>query len=161
MPPPLPKMDSLNENFYEELEGFNDFDQFTQLTWYTPLPADWFVVVTDVKNSTKAIEERRYKDVNSVGVASIAALLNASKPHKIPYIFGGDGATFCIPPAKKEAATSALVATQQMADQSFGLHLRIGMVPIQAILAAGHQVLIGKYPGHPATTNKPCFKGTA
>jgi len=133
------------DKFYEHLEGFAEFSQFTQLEWYRPLPSAWFVLITDVKGSTTAIEEGLYKEVNSLGAASIVALLNAVAPLKVPYVFGGDGATICIPPSSKAAAESALVAAKQMAKNNFGLDLRIGMIAMSDIEAAGHQILVGKY----------------
>ena len=138
-------MNTSGDKFYEDLASFTEFTQFVQTTHYTSLPSDWYVVITDVKNSTKAIRENHYKDVNSIGVASIVALINAVKPLKVPYMFGGDGATVCVPPSKKTAVESALVATKQMAAQSFGLDLRIGMVSMATISAAGEQFLVGKY----------------
>ena len=132
-------------NFYEQLTGFSEFTQFTELERYSPLPSDWYVLITDVTGSTNAIEDGLYKEVNSLGVASIVALLNAVAPLKVPYVFGGDGATVCIPPSSKAAAESALVAAKQMAKKNFGLDLRIGMVSMNDIEAAGHQILVGKY----------------
>ena len=132
-------------NFYEQLTGFSEFTQFTELERYSPLPSDWYVLITDVTGSTNAIENGLYKEVNSLGVASIVALLNAVAPLKVPYVFGGDGATVCIPPSSKAAAESALVAAKQMAKKNFGLDLRIGMVSMNDIEAAGHQILVGKY----------------
>ena len=94
------------DKFYEHLEGFSEFSQFTQLEWYRPLPSSWYVLITDVKGSTAAIEEGLYREINSLGAASIVVLLNAVAPIKVPYVFGGDGATVCIPPSSK--ASSAL-----------------------------------------------------
>ena len=136
---------SSSDYFYEQLVSFSDFSQFTQLEWYSILPSEWFVVITDIQNSTKAIQEGLYKEVNSVSTASIVALLNSVTPLKVPYVFGGDGTTICVPPSRKNAVESALIATQQMANKSFGLQLRVGMVPMSLILQDGHQVLVGKY----------------
>ena len=66
-------------------------------------------------------------------------------PLKVPYVFGGDGSTLCIPPSRKKAVESALVATKQMAKKNFGMQLRIGMVPMNVIQHAKHKVLVGKY----------------
>lgn len=134
-----------SDNFYEQLVSFSEFSQFTQLEWYSILPSEWIVVITDIQNSTQAIQDGLYKEVNSVSTASIVALLNTVAPLKVPYVFGGDGTTLCIPPSRKDSVESALIATQQMANQSFGLHLRVGMVPMSLILQDGHQVLVGKY----------------
>jgi hypothetical protein len=133
------------DKFYEHLEGFSEFSQFTQLEWYRPLPSSWYVLITDVKGSTAAIEEGLYREVNSLGAASIVVLLNAVAPIKVPYVFGGDGATVCIPPSSKAATESALVAAKQMAKNNFDLDLRIGMIAMNDIEAADHRILVGKY----------------
>ena len=84
---------SENEQFFELVPGFSDFKQFTEEQAYVEVPDDWIVVVTDVKGSTKAIEAGRYRDVNKIGAATIAALKNAMPNMTLPFVFGGDGAT--------------------------------------------------------------------
>ena len=63
------------------------------------IPSDWHVVITDVKNSTKAIEQGVHETVNLLATGSIVAVLNiAYKKHiSIPFFFGGDGASFILP----------------------------------------------------------------
>ena len=46
-----------------------------------------------MRDSTRAIAEGRYKDVNMIGAACINAVLNISRKKSVPYVFGGDGAT--------------------------------------------------------------------
>ena len=138
-----------SNNFYNELASFSRFSQFTQLELYRALPADWYVIITDIEGSTKAIQAGLYKEVNTVSTASIVALTNAVKPLIVPYVFGGDGATICIPPSKKAAIEGALVAAKEMAAEAFGLNLRIGMVPVKLIQDAGYQIWVGKYQASP------------
>jgi hypothetical protein len=140
---------SNTEQFYAHLAGFADFLEFPQVDRYQPLPDDWLIVITDVQNSTAAIDKGKYKQVNALGVASIVAVLNAVKPLKIPYVFGGDGATACIPLSVVDTAKSALMAAKRLAADRFGLDLRIGIVPLADIHQAGRQVLVGKYQPHP------------
>jgi hypothetical protein len=102
-------------------------------------------VISDIENSTTAIEKGLYKEVNSISTASIAAMTNALMPLEVPYVFGGDGATLCIPESKKSAVACALTATKILARDSFNLDMRIGMVPARTIRRSGHQVLVGKY----------------
>ncbi len=134
--------------FYEQIEGFSDFSEFSNAKWYHPLPEDWCVVITDVTDSTKAIEEGRYKQVNGVGVASIVALTNAVKPLTVPYVFGGDGATACFPSALLDKVRPALAATRKMAFEHFGLELRIGTLHMSQIRRKGFDVLVGKLKPH-------------
>jgi len=135
----------MHTHFYQQLKPFSRFSDFTESGNYADCPQEWFVVITDVKGSTRAIERGDYKAVNSLGVASIMAVLNAVKTESIPFVFGGDGASFCIPPDKADVVRSALVATRIMAEEQFDLELRIGMVPVKTILDAGEQIRIAKY----------------
>lgn len=143
-------MSQSNDDFYQNLVGFSNFQAFSQLNHYSSLPSDWLVVISDVVNSTSAIAQGRYKDINALGVASIVSVLNAVKPLNIPYIFGGDGATFCIPSSQKAQVESALRATRHMASQQFDLTLRVGIVPMTVLEQASQTIRLGKYQPYPA-----------
>jgi len=134
-----------SDDFYTQIKSFKSFSDFTQLEKYSDLPQEWLVVVADIQNSTDAIQKGLYKEVNSISTATVAVVLNATKPLNIPYVFGGDGATFCIPPSKKESTHSALISVKKLAKESFDLDLRIGMVPMSLIKEQGYEVAIGKY----------------
>ena len=139
----------MSEQFYNHLASFTAFTAFADSSHYVPLPTDWYVVITDVRGSTEAILNGQYKRVNAMGAASIMALLNATTPIPVPYVFGGDGATVCVPPSRKTAVEAALAATKKMAHDDFELDLRIGMVSMAEIAAAKHQVMVGKYQPSP------------
>lgn len=139
----------MSEQFYAELSSFTVFTDFADPNHYVPLPSDWYVVITDVRGSTDAILNGQYKQVNAMGAASIMALLNATNPIPVPYVFGGDGATVCVPPSQKTAVESALAATKKMAHDEFKLDLRIGMVSMAEIAAANYHVMVGKYQPSP------------
>lgn len=111
---------------------------------YHRLPDDWLVALTDVRGSTENLRRGRYKEVNGVGVAAIAAIRNLNKPEEIPFVFGGDGATFCIPPERKEEVENILRATRQMATDDFDLELRIGIVPHRDIIEKGREVRVAR-----------------
>jgi len=111
---------------------------------HADLPDDWWVVVADVVDSTRAIAAGDYKQVNTVGVACIAAVVNVDRTVAIPYLFGGDGAMLAVPERLKAAAASALRGAQRLAAQSFGLDLRAGMVRTSALRSQGHWVRLAK-----------------
>jgi len=134
-----------DEDFYSKLKPFEQFRGICKLENYTKLPDDWLVIITDIKGSTKAIQQGKYRDVNAVGVASIVAIFNAVKPLSIPFVFGGDGATLCIPQSYRQEVEKALVATQLMSEESFSLSLRCGIVPCAIIHQSQFQVLVGKH----------------
>ena len=65
-----------SERFYRDLPSFDDFQRLGDDVHYSALPSDWYVVISDVRGSTKAIEQGRYQDVNTLGAASVAVLGN-------------------------------------------------------------------------------------
>ena len=85
--------------------------------------------------STKAIAAKRYKAVNMAGAAVIASVTNALEGREFPFVFGGDGASFAVPPRDAELAREALAATAAWADGELGLTLRVALIPMAAIRA--------------------------
>jgi hypothetical protein len=138
-----------NTKFDSELTVVSTLSETFDNDIYQALPEDWYVVVTDVINSTLAIEAGRYRDINAVGGSTIAAVLNAVKPQKVPYVFGGDGATFCIPPDLIEVVQQALKGCQDLSQQSMQLNLRVGLVPVSHLTKP---VTICKYQATPSLT---------
>jgi hypothetical protein len=136
---------SASTDFYRNLRGQKDFDIFFEENTGERLPDDWLVVVADIEKSTQAVQSGMYREVNAVGVATIVSMMKAAGEVAIPYVFGGDGASFCIPPAILPNAEEALVITKAIARHEFGLGLRAGIVPINDIRQRGMDVWIGKY----------------
>src|SRR5438876_6530380 len=134
-----------SDSFYESLPVFDEFAGITDPARYQPLPDDWHVVVADVQGSTAAIARGLYKHVNVVGAASITAVLNAVRPLEVPFVFGGDGATLCVPASVVGPVRQALMATRLMAEREFHLPLRVGMVPMPHIRRGGQDVLVARW----------------
>lgn len=111
---------------------------------YHDLPQSWVLVLTDVKGSTAAIEAGRYKEVNMVGVSSIIAAQNALGDLEFPFVFGGDGATMAIPSAVQDRVSKALSLTRKISREEFGLDLRIAVIPMKEIAAAGNEAKVAK-----------------
>lgn len=135
----------MSEDFYHALVPHDDFLAITEPENYTPVPGDWVIALTDVKNSTQAVQRGQYKDVNLVGASAIIALLNLARHLDIPFIFGGDGATVLLPPSLAAPAKPALLAIRELAQSQFGLELRVGLVPIRDVHAAGHEIRVAKF----------------
>ena len=131
-------------NFYAGLPVLASFSAVTDPGNFSPLPPDWHVATCDVRNSTLAVQAGNYKHVNTVGASAVTAMLNAAGELDIPFIFEGDGSAFCVPPQLLEDAKAALVKTQQMANKSFGLELRVATVPVATIREAGLDILIAR-----------------
>lgn len=123
-----------------------DFAAVVDPNAYAPLPDDWFVGVTDVVTSTEAIRAGRYKAVNMAGAASIAAVANAlGGDQSFPFVFGGDGAAFALPPEDRETAEQALAATARWVTEDLDLTLRAATVTIGEIRAAGRDVRVARF----------------
>lgn len=110
------------------------------------VPDNWHVLITDVKNSTRAAMEGRHQTVNLVATGSIVAALNVAFKNNvlIPFFFGGDGATFIIPPTLLDATLAALHQHRENTLANFELDLRVGHVPVAAVYREGHALRICK-----------------
>jgi hypothetical protein len=133
------------EDFFATIPGFDDFVEVTSARHYRSAPEGWLVVITDVVGSTKAIEAGRYKDVNSLGVASIVALRNALPQLDLPFVFGGDGATLLVPGTARAEVEATLRGYQELARAAFEMEARAAIVPMREILEAGHEVLVARF----------------
>ncbi len=134
-----------SSKFFSDLEGFTNFEALCDDRVYHPVPADWYVVITDIEGSTKAIGNGRYRDVNMLGAASVAVVQSHFGEVAFPFIFGGDGATFLIPPGKIEAVRHSLSGLKSFAVSQFELGLRVGIVKVAQIHAADQKLEIAKF----------------
>ncbi|MGZ8510484.1 MAG: DUF3095 domain-containing protein [Chitinophagaceae bacterium] len=137
-----------NDMFYSKLP-VNEISLSELLTedhLFYKVPDNWHVVITDVKSSTQAVKEGLHETVNLLATGSIVAVLNIVYKYRltVPFFFGGDGATFIIPPSILDAAIKALVMHQQNTQRNFNLVLRVGTVPVADIYKDGHELNITK-----------------
>jgi hypothetical protein len=110
-----------------------------------PIPDDWQVGVADVVRSTEALRAGRYKDVNMAGASVVSAVRNALGARSFPFVFGGDGAVLAIPADAAGPARDAMAATALFVTNDLGLTLRVGMISVSDIRAAGHDVRVARY----------------
>jgi hypothetical protein len=132
-------------NFFESLPVLKDFAAAVKVENYRPLPDDWVLGFADVVGSTKAIAEGRYKPVNFVGAAVIAAVSNALNRRPFPFVFGGDGASFAAHPADKAVAAEALARIAAFAKAEFDFDLRTAMIPVAEVRKAGRDVRVARF----------------
>lgn len=135
---------SETNGFYRNLPALQTFSAALETSLHVDVPGGWWIVIADVIGSTKAIEAGAYKKVNTVGVACIAAVVNVDRSVDVPFVFGGDGATFAVPESLRERVIPALRQAQQLARESFDLQLRVGMVQVSALKAQGFWVRLAK-----------------
>lgn len=131
--------------FFEGLPVFAGFPMVMDPARYTPLPKDWLIALTDVRNSTAAIEAGRYKSVNTAGAAIIAAVSNALQGRPFPFVFGGDGASLAVSSRDEGAVRAALAATAAWSRDELDLTLRAALIPVSVVREAGVDIQVARY----------------
>lgn len=102
-------------------------------------------MISDVEDSTGAIDRGDYKSVNMVGAASIVAVLNACEGLEVPFMFGGDGGVVVVPPDQLKSAKTRLGALQDRSPSLFGLTLRAAAIPVAELRKAGRNLQVCKF----------------
>jgi hypothetical protein len=134
-----------SDTFYGTIPVFRGFTRLMDPALYAPLPDDWTIGVADIVESTKAIAQARYKAVNMAGASVIAAVTNALEGRELPFVFGGDGASFAVAPTDLERARAALAATAIWVKEDLDLVMRVALVPVAAIRAQGLDVRVARF----------------
>jgi hypothetical protein len=135
----------LKDLFYTSLKAFSEFNEITSDNHFVPLPSTWHIVMTDVKGSTQAISEGRYKDVNTLGAASIVVAIKVLRMRDFPFVFGGDGATMLIPDESLIEVMNQLMALKQLARDNFQMDLRVGSVKMIELINLGKSIEVAKF----------------
>jgi hypothetical protein len=136
------------DRILEDLPLIERFDAATDPSRYRRLPPDWALAVSDIVGSTKKVQNGRYRDVNFVAAAVIACIqaeVAKVSSHPVACQFGGDGATLAIPPEAQAGVARTLQALAHWSQNAFDLELRVGLVSIARVEAAGGQVLAALY----------------
>ena len=101
-------------------------------------------MATDIKDSTIAIKEGKYKEVNMIGALTIISILNINKNIDLPYVFGGDGAFVIIPQSIYHEAKQSLLAIQKISKDAYDLNLRVASICIEEVCKNNKEILISK-----------------
>jgi len=134
-----------NDLFYSNLKSIKNFNELSNNIKYEDVPTDWYIIVSDIKGSTKAIKDGKYKEVNMVGALTIISILNLNKKLDLPFVFGGDGSFILIPKTLLELSKQALLAVKKLSFESYSLDLRIGIVPSSEVYKYKKELRITKY----------------
>ena len=137
------------DGFYGRLPVFDRFDRLTDPAIYTPLPDHWVLGLSDIVRSTAAIDAGRYKVVNTAAASVIAAVSNGLPDTDFPFVFGGDGASFALPNAHADLGATALAAVAAWVRDELDLEVRVALVPIETIRAAGLDVRVARFAPSP------------
>ena len=131
--------------FYEDLPRRDKFSDLAQSETFTPLPRDWLVGCCDIVDSTGLIAAGRYKTVNMIGASVISALINAMQGRVFPYVFGGDGASFAVPPSEQDKCHELLSNLRSWVSSEFSVDLRAALLPVEWIRAEGLEVRVARH----------------
>ncbi|MHA3788662.1 DUF3095 domain-containing protein [Flavobacterium hauense] len=138
-----------NEQFYSSLSSHKIAlpALLSDESLFSPVPADWHVIITDIKGSTTAVLGGSHQDVNLISTGSIVTVLNIaySMDITVPFFFGGDGATFIVPPILIDRLMEALALYRVNTYDNFKLELRTGTVPVADIYTKEHNIKIAKF----------------
>ncbi|MGY8908428.1 MAG: DUF3095 domain-containing protein [Flavobacteriales bacterium] len=115
---------------------------------FSSVPKNWHIIVTDVLGSSNAVAEGKHKDVNLTATGSIIAVLNALKKIdptlRIPYFFGGDGATFMVPSSIIDDLLIVLTDYSLHIKRTLGLDLRVGSLVVDDVYQHKYTLRISK-----------------
>ena len=134
------KDDAVSQPWPETIPVLDRFADVTDASRYAPLPDDWHLGLSDVVDSTTAIEQGRYRAVNFAGAGTISAVSNALGGDLALFAFGGDGARFAIAPAQVPAAARALASVAAWTGRELDLDLRVGVIDVASVRSAGFDV---------------------
>jgi len=142
-------MRNSTENFYSDLpaNGKSLAGLLADESSFAEIPLSWHVVITDIRGSTQAVTSGQHQDVNLIATGSIVTVLNIAFGMNItvPFFFGGDGATFIIPPQLIDKVMRALLLYRSNTLSNFGLDLRTGTVAVAKIYEEGHRIYLAKF----------------
>jgi len=115
---------------------------------FVPLPHTWAVLMVDVKGSTEAVRLGFHHEVNLAATGAIVAVKNRLREldpsHKVPYFFGGDGATFLVPEDLLAELLEVLDRYKLHISNRIRLALKVGAYSMQGVNDNGHTVKIAK-----------------
>jgi Protein of unknown function (DUF3095) len=140
---------SADSGFYGSLPVFSAFAQLTEPAFYRAVPDGWVLGLADIVQSTAAISAGRYKAVNTAAAAVIAAVANAMSHKEFPFAFGGDGASFALPPEFADAGREALAAVATWVRDDLNMDMRVALVPVAAVRAVGLDVCVARFAPSP------------
>jgi len=153
------------EHFYTDLPRTDGelADVLTDERGFEAVPEDWAIVMADVSGSTQAVAAGLHHEVNLAATGSVVAVGNVlrdiDKRLRVPFFFGGDGATFLIPPLALDDVLQALERYQIHVARSMGLTLKVGAHSVAGAYAEGHTLRLARV-GINALLSLPVVLGT-
>jgi len=122
-------------------------DIISNTNHFQKVPSDWYVVVSDIENSTRAFDDGKYKVMNTISASTVAVAMNVATENNIsiPFIYGGDGSTVLVPKEILREVLSELITLKQNALEKFKLNLRVGYMEVSEIQENKKGLFIAKF----------------
>ncbi|WP_092136562.1 DUF3095 family protein [Bizionia paragorgiae] len=134
--------------FYTKLPNHQQSakELLSQMEVFQRIPKDWYIVVTDIKGSTAAVESGYSELVNLIASGSIIAALNIASKYEIdiPFFFGGDGATLLVPSVLLGETMEALSLHKENIKKEFAINLRVGNRSVSYVYENNQELKIAK-----------------
>lgn len=134
--------------FYTKLPNHQQSakELLSQMEVFQRIPKDWYIVVTDIKGSTAAVESGYSELVNLIASGSIIAALNIASKYEIdiPFFFGGDGATLLVPSLLLGETMEALSLHKENIKKEFAINLRVGNRSVSYVYENNQELKIAK-----------------
>lgn len=139
-------MSSAEQGYEDEYTRLPEFTTFREgLTEGSfRVPSNWAVAVTDVIDSTAAVRNGKYKNVNTAGALPIIAISRLYGTLKRPFVFGGDGMTYLIDPDHVEETKTLLSRIIRDIETFFDIRIRAAVIPVSRVRAAGGDITVSK-----------------
>lgn len=134
-----------SDQFYSSLPVLGSFFEVSDPELYQPLPDDWYIGVTDIVDSSKAIDDDKYKWVNILGASPIIGLMNETEKADIPFSFAGDGCSVCFPPSLLEQVQKVFSASRKIGHSVYEMTLRAGIYPVSLLREHGYEVNVARF----------------
>jgi hypothetical protein len=137
------------QKWVDSIPVLTRFEQAGDASRYVPLPDHWYLGMSDFVDSSEAIAEGRYKAVNLAGAGTICSVDNALSGDLKLFVFGGDGAHFAVPGGQKDIASAALAGLREWVGRDLDLQLRVAMISVEEVRAAGFDVSVAFWQASP------------
>ena len=116
---------------------------------FAAVPDSWAVLMVDVKGSTEAIRQGFHHEVNLAATGAIVAVQNLLRELnlklKVPYFFGGDGATFLVPEDLLDQLLEMLDQYKLHISNRISLTLKVGAHSVRGLYQLDHEIRIAKF----------------
>ncbi len=139
------------QHFYSELPRYPMVpgQLFARPDEFTAVPDDWYVLATDVESSTAFFDKGEWSTVTKLAAGGIDMMVRASVRSgiEIPYVYAGDGIVACFPPELLREVSYESIKLYHYGHSVCGASLRIGIIPVSDVRAAGHNLRVKRVGG--------------